>query len=218
MTPVPSSMANAQVCLTRSATMRPDSGANLAIGSARSRSKNPFSRSVDRPVAVFSVANSKVCTMIPGSANIRYACGEPPMAPPNTKVNSSRNISGWMLKSISSNGLCLICTRVRQLSERVCRSPSTGPTCGASEPQSSGYSGTVLSIIVASVAVVMPRSLPARQGRVLRSGGRSASGTPRPGSTRAAIARPPARRGLPAAAPRRASRPPRSPARSRSCC
>ena len=31
---------------------------------------------------------------------------------------------GWMLKSSSSHGLCLICTRVRQASVRVCRSPS----------------------------------------------------------------------------------------------
>ena len=54
------------------------------------------------------------------------------MAPPNTYVNSSTNITGWMLKSISSIGLCLICTRVRQASENVCRSPSTGPTRGVS--------------------------------------------------------------------------------------
>ena len=64
-------MASAQVCLARSASRRPDRGANLAIGSDRSRSKNPFSRSVDRPVAVFSVVNSEFCTMMPGSANIR---------------------------------------------------------------------------------------------------------------------------------------------------
>ena len=84
MNPRPSNMAMAQVCLARSARMRPDSGANLAIGSDRNRSKNPFSRSVDRPVAVFSVVNSAFCTMMPGSANSRYAFGEPPMAPPNT--------------------------------------------------------------------------------------------------------------------------------------
>jgi hypothetical protein len=44
----------------------------------------PFSRSVDKPVAVFSVVNSEFCTIMPGSANIRYVCGEPPIAPPNT--------------------------------------------------------------------------------------------------------------------------------------
>ena len=60
------------------------------------------------------------------------------MAPPNTYVNSSRNITGWTLKSISSNGLCLICTSVRQASENVCRSPSTGPTLGASALATSG--------------------------------------------------------------------------------
>jgi len=84
MYPMPTSMITAQACLAISARIRPDSGANLAIASERSRSKNPFSRSVDKPVAVFSVVNSEFCTMMPGSANIRYACGEPPMAPPNT--------------------------------------------------------------------------------------------------------------------------------------
>jgi hypothetical protein len=84
MYPITSSMITAQACLAISARIRPDKGANLAIGSDRSRSKNPFSRSVDSPVAVFSVVNSEFCTMMPGSANIRYACGEPPIAPPNT--------------------------------------------------------------------------------------------------------------------------------------
>ena len=84
MTPSAISMTMAQACLARSASIRPDSGANRAIGSERSRSKNPFSRSVDRPVAVFRVVNSEFCTMMPGSANIRYAWVEPPIAPPKT--------------------------------------------------------------------------------------------------------------------------------------
>jgi DNA-binding SARP family transcriptional activator len=84
MYPRASSIAIAQVCLARSARIRPASGANRAIGNDRSRSKNPFSRSVDSPVAVFSVVNSEFCTMMPGSANSRYAFGEPPIAPPNT--------------------------------------------------------------------------------------------------------------------------------------
>ena len=129
-------MAIAQACLAMSATIRPASGANLAIGSDRSRSKNPSFRSVDSPVAVLSVVNREFCTMMPGSANSRYLCGEPPMAPPNTYVNRSRNITGWMLKSISSAGLCLICTSVRQANENVCRSPSTGLTRGASTRRS----------------------------------------------------------------------------------
>jgi hypothetical protein len=40
-----------------------------------------------------------------------------------------------MLKSISSVGLCLICTSVRQARENVCRSPWTGPTRGDSDPR-----------------------------------------------------------------------------------
>ena len=201
MYPIPSSKTMAQVCLARSATMRPASGANRAIGSERSRSKNPSFRSVDSPVAVFSVVNSEFCTMMPGSANIRYACGEPPIAPPNTYVNRSRNITGWTLKSISSSGLCLIWTSVRQASENVCRSPSTGPTRGVSarppppSPSPSGLSETVLSIRMLSMAVVMPpRSLPLPclplpclplPGLPLSGADRSATGTPRPGSTRA---------------------------------
>jgi hypothetical protein len=99
MTPITSSMRMAQACLARSATIRPASGANRAMGSERSRSKNPFSRSVASPVAVFSVVNSEFCTMMPGSANSRYACGEPPIAPPNTYVNRSRNITGPGVRS-----------------------------------------------------------------------------------------------------------------------
>ena len=121
--PTASSSATDQICFTRSATIRPASGANRAIGSDRSRSKKPFSRSVLSPTPVFNVVNRAFCTMIPGSANIRYSCGEPEIAPPNTYVNSRMNITGWMLKSISSNGLCLICTSVRQASESVWRSP-----------------------------------------------------------------------------------------------
>jgi len=34
-------------------------------------------------------------------------------------VNRSRDITGWTLKSITSVGLCLICTSVRQASENV---------------------------------------------------------------------------------------------------
>ena len=41
---------------------------------------------------------------------------------------------GWMLKSIISAGLCLICTSVRQPSENVCRNPWSGPTRGARFP------------------------------------------------------------------------------------
>jgi hypothetical protein len=66
-TPMASSSAIAQACLTRSATIRPASRENRAIGSDRSRSKKPFSRSVARPVAVFIVVNREFCTMMPGS-------------------------------------------------------------------------------------------------------------------------------------------------------
>ena len=175
MSPTTSSMTRAQACLARSASIRPASGANRAIGSDRSRSKNPFSRSVDSPVAVFSVANRAFCTMMPGRANIRYAFGEPPMAPPKTYVNSSRNISGWMLKSISSAGLCLIWTSVRQASENVCRRPCSGPTRGASATAASMtvISLTALSMTALCLAGLMPRSLPARERSPrLRSGGR----------------------------------------------
>ena len=69
--PTASSSATAQACLATSAMIRPASGANRAIGSERSRSKTPLSRSVDRPTAVFRVVNSEFCTMMPGSTNCR---------------------------------------------------------------------------------------------------------------------------------------------------
>ena len=196
MSPTPSSMTRAQACLAMSASIRPASGANRAIGSDRSRSKNPFSRSVDRPVAVFSVANRAFCTMMPGRANIRYAFGEPPMAPPKTYVNSSRNMSGWMLKSISSAGLCLIWTSVRQLSENVWRSPCSGPTRGASAIvlAATVISMTALWVTALSMLGLMPHFLPAPASFPRpRSGGRSATGTPRPGWSRAGSARRPGR-------------------------
>ncbi len=124
--PTPSSIATDHACLTRSATIRPASGEKRAIGNARSRSKNPFSRSVDSPTPVFSVVNNEFCTMMPASANVRYSCGDPEIAPPKTYVNSSRNMTGCTLKSISSNGLCLICTNVRQANDMVWRRPCSG--------------------------------------------------------------------------------------------
>jgi len=126
--PTTSSRAIDHACLATSARIRPASGANLAIGSERSRSKKPFCRSVLSPTPVVRVVKSAFCTMMPGSAKIRYSCVEPAIAPPKTYVNSSTNITGWTLKSISSNGLCLTWTRVRQASEKVCRIPLTGPT------------------------------------------------------------------------------------------
>src|SRR6185369_17282494 len=69
--PTPSSSEMAQTCLTVSATIRPDSGAQRAIGSDRSRSYTPLVRSVESPTPVVRVAKIAFCTMMPGSANCR---------------------------------------------------------------------------------------------------------------------------------------------------
>jgi hypothetical protein len=83
---------------------------------------------VDRPTAVFIVVNREFCTMMPASTYCRESCEEPLIAPPNTYTNSSRNMIGWTEKSISSNGLCLTWTSVRQASEQVCWTARSGPT------------------------------------------------------------------------------------------
>ena len=62
-------------CLTVSATIRPASGDQRAIGSDRSRSKTPLVMSVFSPTPVVRVANSAFCTMMPGSANVQVVAG-----------------------------------------------------------------------------------------------------------------------------------------------
>ena len=49
-----------------SASVRPASTAERAIGSERKRSMRPFRRSSDRPIAVTNPPNAIVWTMIPG--------------------------------------------------------------------------------------------------------------------------------------------------------
>jgi predicted ATPase len=126
--PTPIRMAIDQTCRATSAAIRPASGADLAIGRLRKRSNTPLVMSVFSATAVFMLRNSAFCTMIPASPNSRNSLGEPDSAPPNTKANSSTNISGWRLRSSSSIGLWRICTRLRQERMSECLSAPSGPT------------------------------------------------------------------------------------------
>jgi len=92
----------------------------------------------------------------------------------NTTVNaaaySSDSTAGLPAgpDTMSPTGLCLTCTSVRQLSESVCRSPSSGRTGGASP-----WGAVTLT------ATALMRHSPRGYG------GRSARGTPRQGWSRA---------------------------------
>ena len=62
----------------------PVSGLDRAIGRLRNRSKMPLLMSVVRLIPVPLLANTSVCTAIPGSTNWTNACRLPPLiAPPN---------------------------------------------------------------------------------------------------------------------------------------
>ena len=105
-----------------SARARPASTAERAIGSERKRSTTPVAMSSASPTAVPMIANANVWTMIPA---IRYSWYEPPgtaIAPPNTNANSTTNISGCSVTSISFSGTCRTWLRLRLVSAR--QSPS----------------------------------------------------------------------------------------------
>src|SRR5215207_3944477 len=72
---------------TRSASVRPTSTAERAIGSDRNRSMSPLLRSSASPTPVVSEPNTIVCTKMPGIRKFTYVCpgGRLPwIAPPNT--------------------------------------------------------------------------------------------------------------------------------------
>ena len=74
---------------TRSATVRPASTAERAIGSERKRSITPLLKSSISPIDVWVAPNAAICSNRPGSSQLRYwppaAAGiARPTAPPNT--------------------------------------------------------------------------------------------------------------------------------------
>ncbi len=61
-------------------------------------------------------ANAIVCPMIPAISHSRYSRESPPVMaiePPNTKANSSTNMTGWMVTSSSISGIRLMWIRLR---------------------------------------------------------------------------------------------------------
>ena len=87
---------------TRSASVRPTSTADRAMGSERNRSSIPDFRSAAKPTAVAIAPNTTVCTKMPGIRKSTY--GTPASvgltAPPNTYRQSSTKITGWIVEKM----------------------------------------------------------------------------------------------------------------------
>ncbi len=69
ISPVSARMTTDSAFVATSASVRPASTAERAIGSERKRSMSPFCRSSLRPSAVTKPPNAMFCTRIPGSRN-----------------------------------------------------------------------------------------------------------------------------------------------------
>jgi hypothetical protein len=145
--PTPSRIAIDQSWRTTSATMRPASGAERAMGRLRKRSNTPLVMSVFSAMPAFMVRNRAFWVMMPARPNWRYAWGDPAMAPPKTNANNSTNISGCRLRSPSSIGLCRIWTRLRQARVRMWPTAASGPTRAGAGAAVAGTDGAMVVML-----------------------------------------------------------------------
>src|SRR3954447_2107699 len=99
---------------SRLATLRPINTDDREIGSDRNRSMMPLSTSAVIPDATTNAVNTIVCAWIPGSRNSRYDA-PPPVAidAPNTNANSSTNMIGCTVTSLSISGIRLVWIMLR---------------------------------------------------------------------------------------------------------
>ena len=108
---------------TRSASVRPTSTADRAMGSERNRSSIPDFRSAAKPTAVAIAPNTTVCTKMPGIRKSTY--GTPASvgltAPPNTYRQSSTKITGWIVEKMRSCGIRMKWIRSRCVTAHVSR-------------------------------------------------------------------------------------------------
>ncbi len=98
----------------RLATLRPIRTEDREIGSDRKRSMMPFSTSAVIPEATTNAVNTIVCAWMPGNRNSRYDA-PPPVAidAPNTNANSSTNMMGCTVTSLSISGIRLVWIMLR---------------------------------------------------------------------------------------------------------
>lgn len=90
-------------------------GAERAMGSDRKRSKTPLLMSSFSAWPVAWLPKITDWARMPGSANVRYAVGDPEIAPPNTNTKSTTKMSGNMTMPTSSNGLVRRRLRLRRV-------------------------------------------------------------------------------------------------------
>ena len=99
---------------SRLATLRPINTDDREIGSDRKRSMMPFSTSAVIPDATTNAVNTMVCAWMPGSRNSRYDAPPPvAMDAPNTNANSSTNMIGCTVTSLSISGMRLVWIMLR---------------------------------------------------------------------------------------------------------
>jgi hypothetical protein len=98
----------------RLATLRPISTDDREIGSERNRSMMPFSTSAVMPDATTNAVKTMVCAWIPGRRNSLYEAPLPvAIDAPNTNANSSTNIIGCAVTSLSISGIRLVWIMLR---------------------------------------------------------------------------------------------------------
>ena len=109
-----------RIVLSRLATAWPPSTAPLAIGSERKRSTAWFLRSLAMRHGHAEGGEHDGLGEDPAHQELPVvAAPGTSMAPPNTKANSSTNMIGWMVASLSASGWRFMWTRPRRAITQV---------------------------------------------------------------------------------------------------